>query len=122
MFTSAQTIDLIIKCTTGAVSVVLAICTIIAGIKSGKWKKLFNKENGKVSSLSVLMSIMEEVEKFKSFSAEEKKQYVLTKFNQYCIDSGLDYDAELTDTNVETLIDFSKNVNAKKPNEQEHRL
>ena len=119
---STQTLDLIIKCITGALSVILAILTIITGVKSGKWKKLFSKEQVKRGCIYVLMSIMQDVEKFRAFSSEEKKQYVLTKFNQYCIDSGLDYDAELTDTNVETLIDFSKNVNAKKPNEQEHRL
>lgn len=118
---STATIDLIIKCVTGGISVILAVLTIIASIKSGKWKKLFKKENGRVSAISALMAIMQEVEKFANFTAEEKKQYVLTNFNQYCIDNSMEYDKELTSANIENLVDFSKTVNARKT-EQEHRL
>lgn len=40
---STQTLDLIIKCITGALSVILAILTIITGVKSGKWKNFSRK-------------------------------------------------------------------------------
>lgn len=120
---NSETIDIIIKCVTGALSGILAILTIFAGIKSGKWKKLFNKETVKTTLINVIMSIMEGVEQFKNFTSEEKKEYVLTKFNQYCIDNGLEYNKALTDENVERLISFSKEVNAKSTtNGQEHRL
>ena len=120
---STQTLDLIIKSITGALSVILAILSIITGVKSGKWKKLFSKEQVKRGCIYVLMSIMQDVEKFRAFSSEEKKQYVKTKFNQYCIENGYDYDDDLTDENIEELIDFSKKVNGKDDGTgQEHKL
>ena len=70
-----------------------------------------------------MMSIMQDVEKFRAFSSEEKKQYVETKFNQYCIENGYDYDDGLTDENIEELIDFSKKVNGRDDGTgQEHKL
>lgn len=108
---NTETIDLIIKCCTGALSIVLAILSILTGIKSGKWKKLFTNENTQRNCIYILLEIMQEAEKFINFTAEEKKQYVITKFNQYCIDNNFTFDADLTDSNIETLIEFSKKVN-----------
>lgn len=123
MFTSAQTIDLFIKCITGALSVILAILTVVTGIKSGKWKKLFSKEQVRRGCIYVLISIMQDAEQYKNFSSEEKKEYVKTKFNQYCIENGYEYDDKMTDNNIEELIAFSKKVNGKVQNgEQEHKL
>lgn len=119
-----ETIDIVIKCCTGALSLILGIFTIINGIKSGKWKKLFNNESVQRNCIYILVDIMQDVEKFKNFTSEEKKEYVLTKFNQYCIDNGFSYDKELTDNNIETLIEFSKKVNSEDGNNdgQNHRL
>lgn len=121
---STETVDIIVKCCTGALSVILGVFTIINGIKSGKWKKLFNNENTQRNCIYVLLEIMQEAESFMNYTAEEKKQYVMTKFNQYCIDNNFLYDKELTDTNIETLIDFSKSVNSEEKNgsRQEHKL
>lgn len=117
-----ETIDIVIKCCTTALSVILAVLTVINGIKSGKWKKLFTSETTQRNCIYILLEIMQEAEKFVNYSSEEKKQYVLTKFNQYCIDNNITYEKELTDNNIETLIDFSKKVNGNDGNGQEHRL
>ena len=115
-----ETVQWVIKGVYIAIAVALAISNVVSFFKTGKWKKLFKKENVKLSTLDVLMDFMEEVEQFKEFSSEEKKQFVITKFNQYCIDNGYEFIAELTDENVEKLIEFSKVVNSDERTGQEH--
>lgn len=117
-----ETIQWVIKGVYIAMAVALAISNIVTFFKTGKWKKMFKKENIKLSTLDVLMQFMKEVEQFKDFSSEEKKQFVITKFNQYCIDKGYEFIAELTDENVEKLIEFSKAVNSDGRTEQRHTL
>lgn len=118
----AETIQWVIKGVYIAIAVALAISNIVSFFKTGKWKKMFKKENVKLSTLDVLMQFMKEVEQFKDFSSEEKKQFVITKFNQYCIDNGYEFSAELTNDNVEKLIVFSKEVNSDGRTEQKHTL
>lgn len=117
-----ETVQWIIKGVYIAMAVALAISNIVSFFKTGKWKKLFKKENVKLSTLDVLMQFMKEVEQFKDYSSEEKKQFVITKFNQFCIDNGYEFIADLTDENVEKLIDFSKAVNSDGRTRQEHTL
>ena len=117
-----ETIQWVIKGVYIAMAVALAISNIVAFFKKGKWKKMFKKENIKLSTIAVLMQFMEEVEQFKDFSSEEKKQFVITKFNQYCIDNGYEFISDLTDENVEKLIEFSKVVNSDGRTGQEHNL
>ena len=117
-----ETIQWIIKGVYIVVAVALAISNVVSFFKTGKWKKLFKKENAKLYTFNVLMQFMEEVEQFKDFSSEEKKQFVITKFNQYCIDNGYEFIEELTDENVEKLIEFSKVVNSDGRTGQEHTL
>ena len=57
---------------------------------------------------------MEIAENFSNYSGEEKKQFVLTKVNQFAIENGLKFDAETTAAQVEKLIELSKKINAKK--------
>ena len=117
-----ETVQWVIKGVYIAMAVALAISNIVSFFKTGKWKKMFKKENAKLSTLDVLMQFMQEVEQFKDFSSEEKKQYVITKFNQFCIDNGYEFIADLTDENVEKLIEFSKVVNSDGRTNQKHTL
>lgn len=57
--------------------------------------------------------LMEIAENFSNYSGEEKKQFVLTKVNQFAIENGLKFDAETTAAQVEKLIELSKKINAK---------
>ena len=117
-----ETVQWVIKGVYIAMAVALAISNVVAFFKTGKWKKMFKKENAKLSTLDVLMQFMQEVEQYKDFSSEEKKQFVITKFNQFCIDNGYEFIADLTDDNVEKLIEFSKVVNSDGRTGQEHNL
>ncbi|MBD5583539.1 MAG: hypothetical protein HDQ88_00420 [Clostridia bacterium] len=58
--------------------------------------------------------LMEIAESFSNYSGEEKKQFVLTKVNQFAIENGLKFNAEATAEEVEKLINLSKKINVKK--------
>ena len=57
-----ETVQWVIKGAYIAMAVALAISNVVSFFKTGKWKKLFKKENVKLSTLDVLMDFMEEVE------------------------------------------------------------
>lgn len=111
-----RTIEIIFYVLSG----LLGLATAIAGIFAGKKGKGENTEKGKHTVFDFLCKVMSEVEKYTHFSGEEKRDYVMTKVNQFCIDNKLKFDAELTAENIEKMINFSKEVNSGKS--KEHRL
>lgn len=76
------------------------------------------KENKNMQNCSYLYEtvapLMEIAENFSNYSGEEKKQFVLTKVNQFAIENGLKFNAETTAAQVEKLIELSKKINVKK--------
>ncbi len=79
-------------------------------------KAVREKRNMQSSSFlyETIAPLMEIAENFSNYSGEEKKQFVLTKVNQFAIENGLKFDAETTAAQVEKLIELSKKINAKK--------
>ena len=57
-----ETIQWVIRGVYIAMAVALAISNVVTFFKKGKWKKMFKKENIKLSTIDVLMQFMEEVE------------------------------------------------------------
>ena len=53
---------------------------------------------------------------FNNYLGNEKKEYVITKLNQFAIENNIDFDKEKLDERIEKLIKLSKNVNYKKNN------
>jgi hypothetical protein len=102
------------------ISGLLGLATAIAGIFAGKNGKGENTEKGKHVVYDYLCQVMCEVEKFPHFTGAEKRDYAMTKVNQFCIDNKLKFDPELTAENIEKMINFSKEVNHGKS--KEHRL
>lgn len=106
-----ETLELVIKIVPGICTGIMAVLSLILGIKQGKYKNLFKGENAKHFVMDILREAMTTVENFANYTGEEKKEYVMTKVNQYCIENKIEYDAELTETNIEKMIEFSKGVN-----------
>lgn len=106
-----ETIELVGKIMSGVCTGIMGVLTLILGIKKGKWKNLFKGENAKHFVFDIIREAMTTVENFANYTGEEKKEYVKTKVNQYCIENNIEYDAELTDQNIEKMIEFSKGVN-----------
>ena len=61
-------------------------------------KAVREKRNMQSSSFlyETVAPLMEIAENFSNYSGEEKKQFVLTKVNQFAIENGLKFDAETT--------------------------
>ena len=56
----------------------------------------------------------------RSSDSHDKKSWVITKTKEYCIRNGIAYDDELIDSTLESLIEFSKRVNA--PDEKKEEV
>lgn len=109
-----ETLELVIKIVPSVCAGITAVLSLILGVKQGKYKHLFKGENAKHFVMDILREAMTTVENFANYTGEEKKEYVKTKVNQYCIENKIEYDAELTEENIEKLIEFSKGVNSGK--------
>lgn len=84
------------------------IASFASAIKSNGLKKLA------ITSLKineVIKELIIEAEKFINYSGVEKKEWVTTKTNQYCIENKMNYRIINTDSIIENLIRVSKEVN-----------
>lgn len=81
--------------------------------------KFLKKSNAKKAAEQVIeicnaiLPYIEQAEKFVHYTGEEKKEYVMTKANQYALEHGIKFDAEYVGGKVEELISLTKEVNAK---------
>ena len=100
----------------------IALCAIvtITGLILSFVKKLAKQkgcaEVAKVADeglnlIDTIKMYMVKAESMVGLSGEMKKDYVITKVNQKCLNSGEKFDEEQTSQIIETLIDLSKNVN-----------
>ena len=64
-----------------------------------------------------IIELIEEAEDHPFFSSVEKLDYVLTKYQQYCIDNNFKYIKEVITDNVTKLIEMTKKVN-KRPKDE----
>ncbi len=89
----------------------LSTCIIIFKkyIKNNKLRKALVKSE---EILNHLIPCVTEAENYIHFSGEEKKEYVMTKINQYAIDNNITFDERVISDKIEELINMSKKVNA----------
>lgn len=90
---------------------VTCLIFIIRLVKTAKDRKMMQNYSFLDDAVAPLMEI---AEGFTNYSGEEKKQFVLTKVNQFAIENGLKFDAEETAAKVEKLINLTKKINTKK--------
>ena len=95
--------------------VITAIGFIIPLCKSEKAKKVANSA---LKITEVLKDGIIEAEKFVNYTGAEKKEYVITKANQYAIKNNIDFNEEAVSEEIETLVDLTRKVN-KRPKDIE---
>ena len=81
---------------------------LVKFIKNEKAKKVLNCT---LKLAETIQPLIVEAEKFTHFSGEEKKQYVLTKANQFAIDNKLKFDQEKVSAMIDELVETTKKVN-----------
>ena len=97
-------------------SIITILIMIYKLIKNKRLKEVFQTLLTLKDITKVNMYIAEE---FTHYSGEDKKEWVKTKVNQYCIDNKIRYvDAEV-DRIVEELIELSNTVNKRETKEKE---
>lgn len=87
--------------------VITNIVYIIILIKTGKKDKIISLLK------SEIMGLMEEAEKFLHYTGEEKRNYVFTRIKEFAIKNKINVEDTTLNNLIDTLIDFSKNVNAR---------
>lgn len=107
-----ENLEVIISLAGTAFGLIIAILTVI--IKFVKTLKASKKEQGKTYLLDTISMFVEAAEEMTNYSGKEKKEYVITKANQFAISNGIEFDVNDVSDKIETLIQLSKHVNKKK--------
>ena len=88
--------------------VVTTLTFLTKFIKNARAKKALEDINNVSGELMPLISRAED---FIHFSGAEKKEYVLTKANQFAIENGINFDKEEISQKIEELVQLSRQVN-----------
>ena len=108
-----ENLELIVSLAGTALSLFIACVLFIVKIIRGyiTKKKLKN-------SYVLLEAVMEIAEQFTNYSGEEKKEYVMTRVNQFALENKIKFDSEAVNEKIEELIGLSKKVNGVKSDKE----
>lgn len=112
-----ENLELILSLAGTALSLFIACVLFIVKLISGYMTK--KKLKNSYVLLDAVAPLMEIAETFTSYSGEEKKEYVLTKVNQFAIENGINFDLQAVTKKIEELIELSKKVNNDKIDEEQ---
>ena len=102
-------IEIIISIAGTALGFMVTAATFLAKfVKSAKAKRA--AEN-LIKIGNAVIPYIEQAEKFANYNGAEKKEYVLTKANQFAINQGIDFDLESVGNKIEELVKLTKQVN-----------
>ena len=90
---------------------VTTITFFVKFIKSAKAKKA--AEN-LIKIGDAVIPYIEQAEKFTHYSGPEKKEYVVTKANQFALDNGIKFNPKSVSEKIEELVALTKQVNTHK--------
>ena len=102
---------LIIKVVCGVVTCVTTGLSILATIFGGKWKGLYKNVKAVNEKTNKLIELIELAETHDAYSSDDKLQFVVSNYRQYCFDSKIPFDEEDTITQINELVDMTNNVN-----------
>lgn len=104
-----ENLEILLSLAGTALSLLVACVTFI--VKLIKNVKQRIAEQGATALLDAVTPIVEIAESMTNYSGSEKKEYVLTKVNQYAIENGIEFDANAVSDKIEQLVELSKQVN-----------
>lgn len=106
-----ENLSLILSTIATAIGLLITTLTfLLKFIKSAKAKKI--AENI-ISIGNAIIPYIEQAELFANYSGAEKKEYVMTKANQFAIKNSINFDANLVSEKIEELVKLSKEVNSR---------
>lgn len=107
-----ENLELILSLAGTALSLFIACVVFIVKLIRGHITKKDLKNSYVL--LDAVAPLMEIAESFTNYSGEEKKEYVITKVNQFALENGIKFDAQAVSNKIEELIGLSNNVNSDK--------
>lgn len=87
---------------------VTTLTFLIKFIKNAKARRLAEQM---ISIANAVVPYIEQAELFTHYTGAEKKEFVITKANQFAIENGIEFDAEKVSEKIEELIKLTKSVN-----------
>lgn len=111
-----ENLELILSLAGTALSLFIACVVFIVKLIRGYIMK--KKLKNSYVLLDAVAPLMEIAETFTNYSGEEKKEYVMTKVNQFAIENGIRFDSQAVSNKIEELIGLSKNVNSDRQEEE----
>jgi len=99
------------------VGLVITACTFIVKTVSNARAKHIAEQAIKIGN--AVLPFIKEAEKLTSYTGAEKKEYVMTKANQFAIQHSIPFNAEEVSNKIEELITFTRHVNKKITPKQE---
>ena len=102
---------LIIKVVCGVVTCVTTGLSILATIFGGKWKGLYKNVKAVNEKTNKLIELIELAETHEAYSSEDKLQFVVSNYRQYCYDSKIPFVEQDTIDQINELVDMTNNVN-----------
>ena len=107
-----ENLEIILSIAATAIGLLVTTITfLVKFIKNGKLKRAAEHI---VKIGNAIVPYIEQAEKFIGYSGEEKKEYVMTKANQFAIEKGIDFDANAVSNKIEELVSLTKQVNVRK--------
>lgn len=110
-----QNLEIIISLASTALGFVITTLTfLLKFIKNEKAKRIADQT---VKLCDAILPYIKKAETFINYSGEEKKEYVMTRANQYAQKNKLKFDEEFISQKIEELIALTKEVNTKTKND-----
>ena len=102
---------LIIKVVCGVVTCVTTGLSILATIFGGKWKGLYKNVKAVNEKTNKLIELIELAETHDAYSSDDKLQFVVSNYRQYCYDQKIPFVEQDTIDQINELVDMTNNVN-----------
>ena len=101
-------ITIISLASTGACLLGTSVGFLVRLVKAAKEKK---RALQTIKICDAVVPFIKQAESFLNYSAIEKKEFVMTKANQFAIENKMSFDVGLIDGKIEELVRLTKEVN-----------
>ena len=104
-----ENIELIFSLIGTCIGLIITLATIIGKYVSNKKTKRLAEQT--IEICNAILPYIEQAESYIAYSGQEKKEYVMTKANQYAIEKGIAFDESVISEKVEEILELTKTVN-----------
>ena len=108
---NVDTVMLIIKIVCGTITGISTILGILSAVFGGKWRGLYKNVKAVNEKTNKLIELIELAETHDAYSSDDKLQFVVSNYRQYCYDNKIPFVEQDTIDQINELVDMTNNVN-----------